>query len=207
VQLSEILIGVLVSLVALVAISDIVELLRRTPKRPEKLAWAPGIPIQYVDIGGVKVRYIHAGAGSNLVLLHTLRTQLDVFEKIIPELVSGFTVYAFDYPGHGWSDIPKAAYAPDDFYNWTAAFLKRLDIRRAAVVGISIGGTISLALAARQNPRVTKVISVNPYDYWPGVRCSQEPAHGPARPDVLRCARARRSDNAIARPVRLRPDL
>jgi pimeloyl-ACP methyl ester carboxylesterase len=95
------------------------------PKRFEKLAWAPGIPIQYVDIG-VKVRYINTGTGANLVLLHTLRTQLDVFEKIIPELASRFTVYAYDYPGHGWSDIPKAAYAPDDFYKWTAAFLEKL---------------------------------------------------------------------------------
>jgi pimeloyl-ACP methyl ester carboxylesterase len=174
VSLPEILIGALVSLVALVAISYIVEMLRPAPKRPEKLAWAPGIPIQYVDIGGVKVRYINTGTGANLVLLHTLRTQLDVFEKIIPELASRFTVYAYDYPGHGWSDIPKAAYSPDDFYKWTAAFLEKLDIRQAAVVGISIGGTISLMLAARQNPRVTKVISVNPYDYWPagGVRKS-----------------------------------
>jgi pimeloyl-ACP methyl ester carboxylesterase len=39
---------------------------------------------------------------------------------------------------------------------------------------MSIGGTISLVLAARQNPRVTKVIAVNPYDYWPagGIRKS-----------------------------------
>jgi alpha-beta hydrolase superfamily lysophospholipase len=112
VRLSEILIGALVSLIALVAISYIVEMLRPTPKRPEKLVWAPAIPIQYVDIGGVKVRYINTGVGANLVLLHTLRTHLDVFEKIIPELASRFTVYAYDYPGHGWSDIPKAAYSP-----------------------------------------------------------------------------------------------
>jgi pimeloyl-ACP methyl ester carboxylesterase len=158
----------------LVAISYIAEMLRPAPKRPEKLASAPGIPIQYVDIGGVKVRYINTGAGANLVLLHTLRTQLDVFEKIIPELASRFTVYAYDYPGHGWSGIPKAAYSPDNFYKWTVAFLEKLDIRQAAVAGISIGGTVSLMLAACQNPRVTKVISVNPYDYWPagGVRKS-----------------------------------
>jgi pimeloyl-ACP methyl ester carboxylesterase len=112
--------------------------------------------------------------GPNLVLLHTLRTQLDIFEKIIPELEKRFTVHAFDYPGHGWSDIPKAAYAPEDFYQWTAAYLDRIDIRQATIVGISIGGTISLVLAARHNPRVTRVIAVNPYDYWPvgGIRKS-----------------------------------
>jgi pimeloyl-ACP methyl ester carboxylesterase len=173
-NMSWILISVLIFFVALVVLSYIVEALRSAPKRPEALVWAPRIPIEYVDLGGIRVRCIKTGVGPNLVLLHTLRTQLDMFEKIIPELAKHFTVHAFDYPGHGWSDIPNAAYAPEDFYQWTAAYLDKVDIRQAAIVGISIGGTISLVLAARQNPRVTRVIAVNPYDYWPagGIRKS-----------------------------------
>jgi len=168
------LIAVLTFLLAEVALSYIVEALRPVPKRPETLLWAPRIPIDYVDLGGIRVRRIKTGAGPNLVLLHTLRTQPDMFEKIIPELKKHFTVHAFDYPGHGWSDLPNAAYAPEDFYQWTAAYLDKLDIRRAVIVGISIGGTLSLMLAARQNPRITRVIAVNPYDYWPagGIRKS-----------------------------------
>src|SRR5262249_3980891 len=110
---------------------------------------------------------IKTGVGPNLVLLHPLRTHLDIFEKIIPGLEQHFTVHAFDYPGHGWSDIPNAAYAPKDFYQWTAAYLDKLDIRRAAIVGISIGGTLSLMLAAplssqpwhcpRAHPRLSRV--------------------------------------------------
>jgi pimeloyl-ACP methyl ester carboxylesterase len=173
-DMSWILIAVLIVLVAMVALSYIVEALRSAPKRPETLVWAPRIPVGYVDLGGTRIRCIRTGVGPNLVLLHTLRTQLDIFEKIVPELEKHFTVHAFDYPGHGWSDIPKAAYAPEDFYQWTAAYLEKNDIRQATIVGISIGGTISLVLAARQNPRVTKVIAVNPYDYWPaaGIRKS-----------------------------------
>jgi pimeloyl-ACP methyl ester carboxylesterase len=91
------------------------------------------------------------------------------------QLARHFTVYAYDYPGHGWSDIPEADYAPEDFYKWTAAFLDTLDIKQATVVGVSIGATIALVLAARGNPRIVKVIGVNPYDYGPaagGVRKS-----------------------------------
>jgi pimeloyl-ACP methyl ester carboxylesterase len=173
-KMSWILVAILTFLLALVVLSYIVEALRPAPKRPEILLWAPRIPIDYADLGGIRVRCIKAGVGPNLVLLHTLRTQLDMFEKIIPELEEHFTVHAFDYPGHGWSDIPKAAYAPEDFYQWTVAYLDKLDIARAAVVGVSIGGTLSLMLAARQNPRVTRIIAVNPYDYWPagGIRKS-----------------------------------
>src|SRR5262249_39573869 len=126
--------------------------------------------IEYVDLGGIRVRCIRTGMGPHLLLLHTLRTQLDIFEKIIPELEKHFTVHAFDYPGHGWSDIPKAAYAPEDFYQWTAAYLDKVDIRQATIVGISIGATISLVLAARRNPRVTRSTSVNPYVDGPAAR-------------------------------------
>jgi hypothetical protein len=47
--------------------------------------WAPNIPI-YVSVKGSRLRYISTGEGPALVLLHTLRTQLDLFGKIVPEL-------------------------------------------------------------------------------------------------------------------------
>jgi pimeloyl-ACP methyl ester carboxylesterase len=100
--------------------------------------------------------------------LHTLRTQLDLFEKMIPDLAKRFTVYAVDYPGHGWSDIPQARY---DALLFTAAvedFLDALDLRGVTLAGVSIGGVIPLLIAARHNDRVTRVVSVNPYDYQKG---------------------------------------
>jgi pimeloyl-ACP methyl ester carboxylesterase len=166
---------VLAVMVGPVAVSYTVEALRTIPSRPDKLSWAADIPIRYVDIGGAKVRYVKTGAGPSLVLLHTLRTQLDTYQAMIPELARSFTVYAFDYPGHGWSDIPAAGYAPEDFYKWTAAFLDKLAIEDATLAGISIGGPIALVLAARRHPAVARVVAINPYDYGPqagGVRSS-----------------------------------
>src|SRR5262249_37564897 len=77
-DMSWILIAVLTFLLALVVLSYIVEALRSAPKRPETLVWAPRVPIEYVDLGGMRVRRIRTGVGPNLVLLHTLRTQLDI---------------------------------------------------------------------------------------------------------------------------------
>jgi pimeloyl-ACP methyl ester carboxylesterase len=180
----------LACLVAPVLISYVVEALRRRPTAPARTPWGPGVSIEYANIGGIQVRYLKAGRGPNLVLLHTLRTQLDIFQKIIPKLAEQFTVFACDYPGHGWSDIPHAKYAPEDFYQWTEAFLETVDIDKACVVGLSIGGTIALVLAARQNPRVTRVIAINPYDYPPagGIRSSSLIARlilGPAGVPIL----------------------
>ena len=157
------------SLIFLVALSFGVEALRRRPTAPTTLYWAPKIPIQTTVIGGNTIRYIKSGRGPTLVLLHTLRTQLDIFEKLVPLLSESFTVYALDYPGHGFSEIPKTDYDPDLFVRTVEEFLDKLDLKDVALVGISIGGAIPLIVAANHNPRVTKVIAINPYDYARGM--------------------------------------
>ena len=96
--------------VGLWLVSLVMEALRQKPRPPATLRWSPDIPIRTIDIGGAKLRYIKSGKGPVLILLHTLRTQLDLFEKVVPELSKRFTVYALDYPGHGYSDIPQARY-------------------------------------------------------------------------------------------------
>lgn len=160
---------ILVSLLVVpVGLSYVVEGLRSVPATPTRLGWAPELPIKYVNVDGVNLRYIKVGQGPPLVLLHTLRTQLDMFQKVIPALSQHFEVYALDYPGHGFSDIPKVEYTAEFFIDSVAGFLERVNGEHATIVGESIGGTIALALAARHNPRVRGVIAVNPYDYDEG---------------------------------------
>jgi pimeloyl-ACP methyl ester carboxylesterase len=149
-------------------VSHIMEALRPVPQVPTKLRWAPDIPIDYVDVGGHRLRYIKTGRGPNLVLLHTLRTQLDLFEKVVPDLANAFTVYALDYPGHGFSDIPQARYDADFFAGSVEGFLDALDLRDVTLGGVSIGGAIALILAGRRNRRVACVVAMNPYDYARG---------------------------------------
>jgi len=149
-------------------VSFLVESLRSVPQAPKTLRWAPDISIAYSDIGGCRVRYIKTGEGPILVLLHTLRTQLDLFEKVIPEISKNFTVYALDYPGHGHSDIPDVRYDANFFAGSVERFLESLDLRDVTLAGVSIGGAIALILASRRNPRVTRIVAINPYDYGRG---------------------------------------
>lgn len=162
-------IATLVSLLVVpVGLSYVVEGLRSAPAAPARLSWASEIPIRYVKVNTLNLRYVKVGQGPPLVLLHTLRTQLDMFQKVVPELSQYFEVYALDYPGHGFSDIPRVEYTPKLFISSVAGFLEQLNIENATVMGESIGGTIALVLAARHNPRVERVIAVNPYDYDEG---------------------------------------
>lgn len=139
------------------------------PAAPGTLYWDPSLSVEYVTVNGQRLRYIRTGLGPDLVLLHTLRTSLDIFERLIPRLRAGWTIWALDYPGHGWSDIPDTDYTPDAFVRAVAGFLAAVDLTYATVAGISIGGTIPLLLAAAHEPRVTKVVLINPYDYAKGL--------------------------------------
>jgi pimeloyl-ACP methyl ester carboxylesterase len=165
--LSALLIFICVG-IAVWLFSFIMEATRPVPQAPRKLRWAPNIPIEYVEVGGNTLRYIKTGTGPVLVLLHSLRTQLDLFEKVVPELAKHFTVYALDYPGHGYSDIPKARYDAAFFTEVVEGFISKLNLRSVTLAGISIGGAIALIIAAQRNPRVARVIGINPYDYAKG---------------------------------------
>jgi pimeloyl-ACP methyl ester carboxylesterase len=163
--------------VALWLVSLVVEAMRPIPATPTRLGWAPEIPIRYIKVGNCRLRYINTGTGPSLVLLHTLRTQLDLFEKVVPELAKHFTVYALDYPGHGYSDIPRARYDADCFVRYVEGFLEALDLRGVTLCGVSIGASIGLIISGRRNPRVARVIAINSYDYHKG--------HGMARSSFL----------------------
>jgi len=158
-------IATLAALGAVVALSYLVERLRRPSAAPEALPWAPEIPVRWVTVNGVRLRYAVAGDGPPLVLLHTLRTQLDMFQRVFPALSRRYRVYALDYPGHGHSEIPATDYTADFFIATIAGFLDRLEIDGAVLVGESIGATSALALAARRHPRVRAAVAINAYDY------------------------------------------
>jgi pimeloyl-ACP methyl ester carboxylesterase len=168
ISLFEILAATSVAIIALTGISYLIEALRTAPNPPKTLTWAPKIPAQYVKVSDTRLRYIKAGSGQNLVLLHTLRTQLDLFEKVVPDLAKSFAVYALDYPGHGYSDIPPGRYDADFFAGSVEEFLHALNLDDVTLCGVSIGGSIALILAGRNNPRVTGVVAINPYDYAKG---------------------------------------
>lgn len=134
--------------------------------------WWPDQEPKFLSLGegGPKVRYLRAGQGPALVLLHTIRTQLDLFQRVIPKLVDHFTVYAFDYPGFGWSDIvPGADYREPAMRAHVVKFIEALDLRDVTLAGESMGATLALTTAAVLGDRVKQVVAFNAYDYLPGV--------------------------------------
>ncbi|CAN6132303.1 MhpC Predicted hydrolases or acyltransferases (alpha/beta hydrolase superfamily) [Methylophilaceae bacterium] len=116
--------------------------------------------------GNRSIRYLKAGNGDPLILLHTIRTQLDYFENVIPQLAKHHTVYAIDLPGHGYSSIDtNANYDEPYFRSAVIAFIEKLDLKEITLVGESIGGVLALTVASQLPNRIKQVVSSNPYDY------------------------------------------
>ena len=119
---------------------------------------------------GTRLRYVKAGSGPALILLHTVRTQLDHFQRVIPEIMSVSTVYAIDFPGMGWSDIrPAASYTEPALRRALVELITKLDLEDLTLAGESMGATVSLTASTELGARVRRVVAFNPYDYSEGV--------------------------------------
>lgn len=114
---------------------------------------------------GFIIRYLRMGHGPPLVLLHTIRTQLDYFERLIPALSDHYKVFALDLPGHGQSSIRPVEYTEELFRESVSEFIARLDLRDVTLAGESIGGVLALTVAAELPDRISNVVALNPYDY------------------------------------------
>lgn len=124
-----------------------------------------------VGPGAVHVdRYGHGG--TPVVLLHGFGTSSFLWRNVAPRLARlGHTAFALDLFGHGESDRPWDA---DFGIAAQAEYLDRaltaLRVGRATLVGIGIGGSVALRLAATRPERLARLVLVNTpaFDLLPG---------------------------------------
>lgn len=123
----------------------------------------PGL-LQITD--KLSLRYEQTGNGPPLLLIHTIRTQLEYFRGLAPLLASSYTVYAIDLPGHGHSPIDAQAPFDEPYFRQAViGFIEKLNLVDLTLVGESIGGALALTVAAAVPQRVRRVVAINPYDY------------------------------------------
>ena len=132
--------------------------------------WSHAPSQWFTRTDGSRLRYVVTGDGPPLVLMHTVRTQLDYFQRVIPLLTGRYRVYAVDFPGMGWSDItPEAHYDHADMQGAIVEFVGGLDLTDVTLAGESMGATIALTASVELGERVTRVVASNAYDYPQGL--------------------------------------
>jgi pimeloyl-ACP methyl ester carboxylesterase len=77
---------------------------------------------------------------------------------MVPGLAKNFRVITFDNRGVGQSDQPAGPYSAQMLADDTAGLIAVLGLKRAAVLGHSMGGFVAQALALNHPERVSKLI-------------------------------------------------
>lgn len=130
----------------------------------------PGITECWMDFDGARMRYLRAGSGPALILLHGLMGYSFSWRYTMPALAPYHTVYAPDMLGAGFSDRPRQI---DHSVRGTALrvlrFVRNLHLTSFDLLGTSRGGIVATAVAAEclgGAPTIRKLVlvcPVNPY--------------------------------------------
>jgi pimeloyl-ACP methyl ester carboxylesterase len=142
-----------------------------TARRAEALAPPAG---SFVDVDGVRLHYVDRGTGSVVVMLHGWGGNLRHFHRLIGSLSTTCRVVAVDLPGYGYSSLPSGGHPPLRAQaNLIAGFIHRLDLQAPLLLGHSLGGTLSLAIALDHPDCVRALVLVSPLSHvqrlkgWP----------------------------------------
>ena len=93
-----------------------------------------------------------------VVFTGSLGTDLTMWQPQADRLRPHFCTLRYDIRGHGASEVPPGPYALDDLGSDLVALLDRLGIERASLCGLSIGGMISMWVAAHAPERVKRLV-------------------------------------------------
>ena len=102
------------------------------------------------------------GEGPPVVLLHGLAATKLSYLPLLPALAERHRVIVPDLPGHGESTKRRGSYTPASFSRTVLALMDRLEVDRATLIGNSMGGRVSLEIAADAPERVEGLVLLDP---------------------------------------------
>ena len=118
---------------------------------------------RYIQVDKARVFHYDVGQGIPVVLVHGFNHHAEAWVRNVDALVgAGFRVLALDLPGFGRSGIPRMMYSLVGYSKFLLSFMDALQVKRAHLVGSSMGGAIVLKTAVEAPRRVISVTGVDP---------------------------------------------
>jgi pimeloyl-ACP methyl ester carboxylesterase len=109
---------------------------------------------EQVEVGGVPTRFLLAGQGRPMVLLHADGDNRMDWRWVIGRLATQHRVYAPDLPGFGGTATPLDC-SPESYERFVREFLNTLRLGDSVLVGSSLGGLAALRVALYTPDRVS----------------------------------------------------
>ncbi len=114
-----------------------------------------GASDQFFDSNGVKIRYIVAGTGEPIILIHPFAASAEIWEPLVKDLSQNYRLIAMDCRGHGKSEKP---HDPKQYgiemVNDVVRLMDHLGIKKAVIIGYSMGGSIGMKMLTAHPDRI-----------------------------------------------------
>ncbi len=119
----------------------------------------------WIDAGGVKTRYVQAGAkdAPAIIMLHGTGGTWEAYMATIGPLSKRFNCFALDFMGSGYSEKPRRDYQILDYVDQVAAFMAAVGLKQASLIGISLGAWVAVRFASVHPDKTEKVILNAPF--------------------------------------------
>src|SRR5919107_5286256 len=124
-------------------------------------------PAKELVVFGQRIKYVEAGSGPVVVLLHGLGGNSTNWAFSTPALAEKFRVIVPDQVGFGQSDKPLISYRVGTYVDFLDKFLSELKVERATLVGNSMGGWIAAAYALKYPAKVERLVVVGAAGFAP----------------------------------------
>src|SRR5262245_48348877 len=111
-----------------------------------------------ININGISIDYRDQGSGIPVVFIHAFPLNQTMWDPQFSELQDSFRTISIDLRGFGRSDAPLGPYSMTQMADDIRALLYHLEINRATLVGLSMGGYISLAFLQKYPQAVRALV-------------------------------------------------
>ena len=119
----------------------------------------------WIEVEGLRIHCLMAGNtdAPPVLLLHGggYDSAYLSYKPSIESICQYHRVFAPDWPGYGESDKPRARYSTEYYVDFLGHLMDVLGVEKANLVGISMGGAISLGFSLRWPQRVEKLVLVD----------------------------------------------
>jgi len=114
---------------------------------------------QFFDSNGVKIRYIVAGSGEPIILIHPFAASAEIWGPLVKDLSQSYQLIAMDCRGHGKSEKP---HDPKQYgiemVNDVVRLMDHLGIKKSVIIGYSMGGSIGMKMLTEHPDRIRMAV-------------------------------------------------
>lgn len=116
---------------------------------------------RFAEVDSIKIRYLTAGSGPAILLLHGVGDSALDWQWIMPRLADRFRLIAPDLPGYSIGAGNGIVHTPANYSRLLWMFVRELGLSPVTVVGNSLGGMVAIRMVLENPGQVPALVLVD----------------------------------------------